>query len=125
MHASKEDQDGRYYKKSLKEVDELSLVRDRIGQVETEDLKKEPEEKAKGDTSAEDPVIEPPERDRPSKSRRQLHIEDEWELHRSSQDPLDESEAGEKVELAADSYETDEEYEVHTSTRLRDLPLMI
>jgi DNA ligase-4 len=75
LNASDEDQDGRYFKKTLAQIDELSLVRDRTGHVDEDDELDEPEP----EVSEEDERVE----DVPAPSARQVKLEDEWGLHRS------------------------------------------
>ena len=112
VHASEEDQDGRYFSKKLHEVDQLSLVRDRNGQAKEED-EDEAEDEAEdvGSDIKEEEGITEKQEDRPSGSRKQLDMEDEWGLRRSRPASVIESEDGGE-ESETDSYERDEDYKV-------------
>ena len=103
MHASVEAEDGRYFKKTLDQLDQVSFVRDRTGDLgdtaeEAEEgiSEAEPEEDYASDAVPESPSIPP------TKSQQQLDIEREWDLpqpgptnqRRSSGDESDDESIG-------------------------------
>lgn len=120
VNASEEDRNGRYYHKSLEEVDELSLVRDRTGQNQVGDEGSDEElvEVAEDDVKDEDDHAEKEVDERLSRFRRQLDMEDEWGLHRSRPASQDDSEKAERDGPETESEERDqEEYRVCSSSR--------
>jgi DNA ligase-4 len=81
VHASLEDEDGRYFNKTLAQLDQASFVRDRTGG--GYDTRDEVNEKVDGDAE-EHASEEAPDSPMilPTKTQHQLDIENEWELHR-------------------------------------------
>ena len=114
VHASDKDQDGRYYSKSLREVDQLSLVRDRIGRDESDDSGSELVSNADVGNVHEQVAVEPQqEEERHLRPSRQLDLENEWGLHRSRPESQEESEREEKEESETESEGRDaEQYRV-------------
>ena len=116
IHASEEDQDGRYYKKTLTEIDDLSLVRDRIGQDDFEPVEEvadggddEQELAEREDPTKEEDEQEEGEREEqpshPPRSKKQLDMENEWGLHRSRPGSREESGEEDPEESDTDSQE--------------------
>ncbi|OCF31187.1 DNA ligase 4 [Kwoniella heveanensis BCC8398] len=83
VHASEEAEDDRYYHKTLEEIDQVSLVRDRTGnQRDEEESVEEPEqdEVVEGDYDGEEEKIFDHEC---NKTEQQVKLEEEWGLRRS------------------------------------------
>jgi len=87
VHASAEAEDGRYYNKTLAQLDQVTFVRDRAGDPsDNEGAKYEdsnqnssmtnPGENDASEETPDSPMIPP------SKTQHQLDIEKEWDLHR-------------------------------------------
>ena len=103
VHASEKDQDGRYYRKSLGEVDEVSLVRDRTGRGAAGDLASELAVNVDAESPDGMDDVQSEEEERPMKPSRQLDLENEWGLHRSRPASQEESERDGKEESETDS----------------------
>ena len=108
ISASDEDRDGRYFKKTLEELDHLSLIRDRIGQA-LEQAEDSDEEVVKAVDEEDEQIEDEQEYDGrqdegeyPSRLRKQLKLEDEWGLHRSRPVLQTDSENGEKDSSVTD-----------------------
>jgi len=117
VYASEKDMGGRYYNKSLDEVGRLTLVRDRTGLAGVEEEEEsEPEEQRSSmavlpdrgpDVHLNDDLGAEPDPDL-SKTQRQLDLEDEWGLHRSSA-ATPESDVEKTAERDNDSWQADDD----------------
>jgi hypothetical protein len=118
--ASEDDRQGRYYHKSLEELDKVSLVRDREGFAVLESrssvAEEEEEEEMAEDFSGPDEQLaemtEQQDPDRPPKTDRQQAMEAEWGLYRSpalSKNSEEEEDPETDEEHKRDSPDIDEE----------------
>jgi DNA ligase-4 len=92
--ASETDQGGRYFNRTLEEIDQMSFVRDRGISQQIEEEEEEEEDGMEEDVKDEAEDVKPDEqldngpdteRDGPAKTGRQQALEAEWGLYRSPQ----------------------------------------
>ncbi|WVR03601.1 hypothetical protein IAU60_000593 [Kwoniella sp. DSM 27419] len=114
VHASDEAQDDRYFHKTLQEIDQVSLVRDRTGDAQGSEEEEKPEDQEAGAASGDvSDVVEGDYDDEVdhighpvTSDAGQIKMEEEWGLRRS---PIPASSRGTSRAASVDESDTDSE----------------
>ncbi|KAK4686832.1 DNA ligase 4, partial [Tremellales sp. Uapishka_1] len=100
--------DGRYFNKTLEEIDNLSLVRDRGGVRSEQDSDAGSENEGEESESVEDSPAPVLESSPPEKPQRQLELEDEWGLGRREAGQLEHNSAEEDEETDDERFDRED-----------------